>query len=152
MRYIIKAILAWGPDPVLEELSLTQSNIPNILCGQLLKALSPCKQLVHICLAGNPIGLHGFHLTETINTWGPDPVLKTLDLTDCSMPTPVCGNLLSALGRCKNLTDLLLPHFLSEPLQRLPSLEELFLSYTGLNRRDLIPTVASVRRARSGWK
>ena len=147
LRAIIKAIHTWGPEPALQELSLTDSNIPEALCGPLLKALSSCKYLTHLGLSGNRIGIHGFHLAETINTWGTNPMLKTLDLTDCSLPSAVCGHLLSALARCRNLTDIWLPgntlggcmrHFLSDPSKLLPSLQELFLSYTQLNKHDLV--------------
>ena len=148
VTHIIKAIHVWGPKPLLQELSLLDSNITEDSCGPLLKALSSCHQLVHLSLAGNRIGIHGFHLADTINTWGPNPKLKTLDLTDCSMPSSVCGALLFALGKCKNLTDLWLPgniltgcmhHFLSDPSQGLPSLEELFLSYTNIRKTEGLP-------------
>ena len=152
--HIIKAIHVWGPEPLLHELSITDSNIPEVLCGPLLKALSPCHQLVHLSLAGNCIGIHGFHLSGTIKSWGPNPMLKTLDLTDCSMPSSVCGALLFALGKCKNLTDLWLPgntftgcmhYFLSDTSQKLPLLEELFLSYTELNKKDLVHLVQLIQ-------
>ena len=154
VRHIIKAIHIWGPEPLLQELSLKDANIPEDLCGPILKAVSLCHHLAHLSLAGNHLGIHGVHLTDTINTWGTDPKLKTLDLTDCAMPSSVCGALLFALGKCKNLTELWLPgntltgcmhHFLSDNSQKLPSLEELFLSYTELNKRDLVHLVQLIQ-------
>ena len=154
VRHIIKAIHVWGPEPLLQDLSLTDANVPEALCGPLLKAFSSCRQLLHLSLAGNHIEIHGVHLADTINTWGTNPKLKTLDLTDCSMPSSVCEALLWALGKCMNLTDLWLPgntltgcmhHFLSDPSQRLPSLEELFLSYTKLNKTDLVHLVQLIQ-------
>ena len=146
VRHIINAIHVWGPGPALQELCLKDSNIPKDLCGLILKALSPCHHLTHLILAGNHLGIHGFHLAYTINTWGTNPKLKTLDLTDCSMPSSACGALLFALGKCKSLTDLWLPgnkltgcmhHFLSDSSHRLPCLRELFLSYTELYKGDM---------------
>ena len=157
VRHVIKAIHVWGTEPLLQELSLTNANIPEDLCGPLLKALSSCHQLVHLNLAGNCLGIHGFHLSETVKTWGNNPKLETLNLTDCSMPSSVCGALLFALGRCKSLSDLWLPgntltgcmhHFLSDSSQILPSLEELFLSYTKLNKTDLVHLVQLIQNQR----
>ena len=157
VRHIVKAIHIWGPEPLLQELILTDSNIPDDLCGPLLKALSSCRHLAHLSLAGNHLGIHGIHLADTINTWGTNPKLKTLDLTDCSMPSSVCGALLFALGKCRNLTDVWLPdntltgclhHFLSDSSQRLRFLEEIFLSYTKLNKRDVMCLAQLIRNQR----
>ena len=93
------------------------------------------------------MGIHGLHLINTIRTWGPEPVLRELDLSHCSLPVEVCGPLLSALERCRNLVELWLPgnnligclkNFLAHPNLRLPFLEELFLSYTQLIEQDLL--------------
>ena len=154
VRHIVKAIHIWGPEPLLQELILTDSNIPDDLCGPLLKALSSCHQLVHLSLAGNHIGIHGLYLANTINTWGNNPMLRTLDLTDCSMPSSVCGTLLFALEKCKSLTDLWLPgntltgcmhHFLSVTSKILPSLEELFLSYSNIRKTDVVHLVELIQ-------
>ena len=134
-------------DKTLQLVSLRDSNLPRHSCGPLLQVLSSHGNITSLDLSGNILGIHGFHLVKTIKCWGPVPSLQELDLSHCSLPVEVCGPLLSALGRCRSLTELWLPgnmltgclqNFLADHDSRLPTLQELFLSYTKLNAQDLL--------------
>ena len=153
-RSIYNTIHSWGSETPLEDLSLSDCKLPRHLCGPILKILSDHRSIINLDLSGNILGIHGDHLLNSIKTWGKEPSLQELDLTDCSLPAEVCGPLLLALGRCRNLTELWLPgnaltgclqYFLAHPSSKLPSLEELFLSYTKLNRWDLIHLTQMIR-------
>ena len=153
-RSIYKTIHSRERETRLEDLSLSDCKLPPHLCGPLLKVLSDHKNIINLDLSGNMLGIDGCHLVNTIKTWGKEPSLQELDLTDCSLPVEVCGPLLSALGKCKKLTELWLPgnvltgclqYFSADPSSKLPSLKELFLSYTKLNRWDLLHLTQMIR-------
>ena len=141
-RRIYKTIHSWGSETPLEDLSLSDCKLPRHLCGPILKVLSDHRSILNLDLSGNILGIHGCHLVNTIKIWGKEPSLQQLDLTGCSLPAEVCGPLLLALAKCRTLTELWMPgnaltgcfqYFLAHPSSKLPSLEELFLSYTKLN-------------------
>ena len=121
--------------------------LPRHLCGPILKVLSSHGNIKNLDLSGNTLGIHGIHLVHSIKTWGLEASLQELDLSHCFLPVEVCGPLLSALGRCRSLTELWLPgntltgclqNFLADHDSRLPFLQELFLSYTKLSAHDLL--------------
>ena len=149
---MLEQIIYEAPQPglakmPLQNVSLSDFYIPHHFCGPILQALSSHRNITSMDLSGNILGIHGLHLVNTIRTWGPEPTVKELDLSNCSLPVEVCGPLLLALGRCRNLVELWLPgntlsgclqNFLAHPNSRLPFLEELFLSYTQLIEQDLL--------------
>ena len=144
---IYKTIHLWGSETLLEDLSFTDCKLPRHLCGPILKVLSDHRRIINLDLSGKILGIYGYHLVNSIKTWGKEPSLQELDLTDCSLPVEVCGPLLSALGKCRKLTELWLPgnvltgclqYFLADHNSKLPCLEELFLCYTKLNRQDIL--------------
>ena len=131
----------------LQNISFADCHIPRHLCGPILQVLSSHGSITSLDLSGKFLGIYGLHLVNTVRTWGPVPSLQELDLSHCSLPVEVCGPLLSALGRCTKLTELWLPgnsltgclqNFLADHDSRLPSLKELFLSYTKLNVKDVL--------------
>ena len=131
----------------LSNISFADCHIPRHLCGPILQVLSSHGSITSLDLSGKFLGIYGLHLVNTVRTWGPVPSLQELDLSDCSLPVEVCRPLLSVLGRCRNLVALWLPgntltgclqNFLADHDSRLPSLKELFLSYTKLNVKDLL--------------
>ena len=131
----------------LTEVCLRDCQIPSVISGYLLSAMCACTSITHLDMSGNTIDKYGHDLAETIQAWGPKPALKELDLSHCSMPTDACRHLLSALGSCRQLSNLWLPgntltgslsSFIPEQHAGLHSLEELFLNYTALNKRDLL--------------
>ena len=142
-----KTLNTWTTEKILKVASLRDSNLPRHLCGPILQVLSSYGNITSLDLSGNILGIHGVHLVNTIKTWGPEPNLQELDLSHCSLPVEVCGPLLSALKRCRKLTELWLPgntltgcfvNFLAQPNLTLTCLKELFLSYTKLNAQDLL--------------
>ena len=137
----------WKQGNSLQRVSLRDCHLPRYLCAPILQALSSHGNLTNLDLSGNSLGIYGFHLVNTIESWTLAVTLKELDLSHCSLPVEVCGPLLSVLGRCQKLTELWLPgntltgclgNFFAPPDLTLPHLEELFLSYTKLNAQDLL--------------
>ena len=131
----------------LQNLSFCDSQIPRHLCGPILQALSRFRNITSLDLSGNTLGIHGYHLNNTLSSWGPEPILQELDLSHCLLPAEVCGPLLIALEKCKKLTELWLPgnnlhgclqNFMTDANSKLPRLVELFLSYTKLTEKDLL--------------
>ena len=144
VAFLRKTIHSLGP---LRNLYFQDNILPRHLCGPILKVLSARGNITVLDLSGNTLGIHGIHLVHSVKTWGPGACLQELDLSHCSLPVEACGPLLSALGRCRSLTELWLPgntltgclqNFLAEHDSRLPFLQELFLSYTKLSAHDLL--------------
>ena len=116
------------------------------MCGPILQVLSSHGSITSLDLSGKFLGIYGLHLVNTIRTWGPKSSLQELYFSDCSLPVEVCRPLLSVLGRCRNLVALWLPgNTLTGCLENflanrdfLPTLKELFLSYTKLNVKDVL--------------
>ena len=104
--HLVESIRAWGPDAPLEQLDLSQCEIPEEGCAAVLSALSSCKQMEDLRLKNNTIGAAGFHLAESIRAWGPDPPLEEMFLKECEMPEEACAAVLSALSSCKQMKDL----------------------------------------------
>ncbi len=104
--HLAESIQAWGPEPPLEELNLSQGDMPEELCAAVLSALSSCKLMKILVLTNNTIGAAGVHLAESIRAWGPDPPLETLYLNQCEMPEEACAAVLSALSSYKQMTCL----------------------------------------------
>ena len=131
----------------LKNLYFPDNILPRHLCGPILKVLSSRGKITILDLSGNTLGIHGIHLVNAVKSLGPEPSLQELDLSHCSLPVEVCGPLLSVLGRCRSLTELWFPgntltgclqNFLADHDSILPFLQELFLSYTKLNVKDLL--------------
>ena len=131
----------------LNEICLNDCQIPPPVCRHLFHAMSKCRKITHLNMAWNKINSYGHDLAETILAWDENPALKELDLSHCSIPPDASRHLMSALGRCKRLTNLwlpgntltgCLPSFISGEHAGLPFLEELLLNYTGLNNRDIL--------------
>ena len=117
------------------------------LCESVCKQLRHLIHLEHINLSGNPLGIHGHHITKSIRSWGPDPPLQVLWLRDCMMRIEVWGPLLAALSTCKHLTVLglsgnsltgCLSSFLPDPHPGLHSLGWLHVDSAALNREDVL--------------
>ena len=104
-----KTLNTWATEKLLKVVSLRDSNLPRHVHGPILQALSSHGNITSLDLSGNNLGIHGIHLVNTIKSWGPEPSLQELDLSHCSLPVEVCRPLLSALERCKKLTELWLP-------------------------------------------
>ena len=133
-------------EPLLN-ISFADNTLPRHLCGQILQILSSHQSIINLDLSGNILGIYGHHLVNTIKTWGSESCLTQLDLSHCSLPVEVCGRLLLVLGKCRKLRELWLPgntltgclqYFLADHDSRLLFLQELFLSYTKLNVKDLL--------------
>ena len=126
---------------------LRDCQIRRHFCGPILQALSHFRSISSLDLSGNTLGIHGFHLVNTLSSWGPESILQELDLSHCRLPVEVSGPLLSVLEKCKKLTELWLPgnslngclqNFIADSNSKLPCLVELFLSYTKMNEKDLV--------------
>ena len=145
-RYLAQSITSWGDNPPLQELHLSYCSIPEQVMAELLQSLSSCKQLTGLYLSGNTIGEAGHYLVQSIASWGDNPQLKTLYLSQCSIPEQVWPELLQSLSSCRNLFRLnlsgnnltgCLSSFLSDPNPGLTSLTWLDLEQTSLNKSDI---------------
>ena len=141
----------------LKEVCLRDCHIPSVISGYLLSAMCVCKNITHVDMSGNTIDKYGHDLAETIQAWGPKTVLKELDLSHCSIPSDACRHLLSVLGSCRQLLNLWLPgntltgslsSFIPDQHAGLPSLQEFFLNYTTLNKRDLLHLAHLIRKGK----
>lgn len=88
----------------LTYLNLKDTHMSPQLTESVCKQLKHLVHLEHLDLSDNPIGIHGQHIVETIQCWGPESPLKVLRLFGCQMPAYVCDSLLEALSICQQLT------------------------------------------------
>ena len=107
-HYLAQSITSWGDNPPLQNLYLRDCSIPEQVWPELFLSLSSCKQLTELRLSGNTIGEAGSYLTQSITSWGDNPVLQKLNLGCCSIPEQVWPELLQSLSSCKQLIDLAL--------------------------------------------
>ena len=145
-RYIAQSVTSWGDNPLLQNLRLFGCLIPKQVMAELLQSLSSCKQLSLLALSGSTIGEAGRYLAQSITSWGGNPPLQKLILSDCSIPEQVWPELLQSLSSCRKLSDLdlsennltgCLSSFLSDPNTGLTSLKHLNLEQTKLNKSDI---------------
>ena len=143
-RSLAQSITSWGHNPPLRKLDLIECSIPEQVWPELLQSLSSCKQLTDLDLSDNTIGEAGRSLAQSIKSWGDDPPLQKLILSDCSIPEQVWAELLQSLSSCRKLADLsgntltgCLSSFLSDPNPGLTSLKDLNLEQTKLNKSDI---------------
>ena len=104
--YLAQSIMSWGDIPLLDHLYLSNCSIPEQVWHELLQTLSFCKQLSDLDLSRNTIGEAGYYLGKSIKSWEDDPVLKYLNLSDCSISEQVWPELFQSLSSCKQLSDL----------------------------------------------
>ena len=105
------------------------------VCEQ-LKILSNLSKL-WISIPG--LGVHGQHISEALQVWGPESCLKELLLRNCDIPVNVCSSLLSSLPKALEYLHLS-GNILTECLQHIPNLESLrflYMSRTSLTKEDL---------------
>ena len=145
-RRLAQSITSWGDNPPLQQLHLYSCSIPKQVWAELLQSLSSCKQLTDLWLSRNTIGEAGRYLAQSIQSWGDNPPLQKLILSDCSIPEQVWPELLQSLSSCRKLSDLelsennltgCLSSFLSDPNPGLTSLKDLNLKQTKLNKSDI---------------
>ena len=82
----------------LQRLQLSNFMIPEHICGKILKSLATCQDL-----SGNTVG---YHLSQSIRTWGLETPLQGLLLRGCQILENVCGEILRSISSCKDLTYL----------------------------------------------
>ena len=145
-RCLAQSITLWGDNPELQELDLCRSSIREQVWSEVLQSLSFCKQLTDLRLSKNTIGEAGHYLTQSITSWGDNPLLKELGLSRCLIPEQVWPELLQSLSTCRHLRKLdlsgntltgCLSSFLSDPNPGLTSLRFLYLKQTALNKSDI---------------
>ena len=145
-RYLAQSITSWGDNPPLQKLNLGFCSIPEQVMPELLQSLFSCKQLTVLDLSNNTIGEAGRYLAQSITSWGDNPKLGTLDMSQCSVPEQVWDELMQSLSSCRDLLYLnlsgntltgCLSSFLSDPNPELTSLKYLNLKQTALNKSDI---------------
>ena len=123
----------------LTSLKLVDANLSPAEGQLVCKQLETPHQLHNLWIEIPRLGVHGQHISEALETWGPDGCLKTLWLRNCDLPANACSSLVSSLP--KGLEFLHLSgNTLTGCLQHLSSLDSLTfigLSRTFLTKEDL---------------
>ena len=159
-RYLAQSVTSWGDNPPLEFLNLNDCSIPEQVWPELLQSLSSCKQLTNLRLSNNNIGEAGRYLAQSITSWGDNPPLVELDLSDCSIPEQVWPELLQSLSSCKQLTNMYLSdntigeagRYLAQSITSWgdnPPLVELYLSYCSIPEQvwpELLQSLSSCKQ------
>ena len=101
-EYIAESIKAWGKDPQLAELDLSECDIDYPSSNSLLTAIVSCTRLQYLSLSLNCIGSE----RDVIRQWKMSPFLEELYLDGCGISMTCCIQLLESLVSCKNLTSL----------------------------------------------
>ena len=105
-RYLAQSITSWGDNPPLRYLYLSNCSIPEQVWPELLQSLSSCKHLSRLILSHNKIREAARYLAQSITSWGDNPPLRDLYLSNCSIPEQVWPELLQSLSSCKQLSYL----------------------------------------------
>ena len=130
----------------LQVLNLEMFLMPEDACVLLASTMALYKHITQVNLSHNHLGQAGHNLAESIRTWGAQPPLMVLCLNSCSIPADAWHKLLKSLSTCQHLTCLRLSEntltrslssFLSQPCDRLNLLEELWLSSSELDAKDI---------------
>ena len=87
----------------LEILLLENCGIPGPVWGEVLESASTSNQLTCLKLCNNQIGNAAGKLAQTINHWGTEARLNTLDLTNCSIPEGTFETLFDAFSSCPDI-------------------------------------------------
>ena len=101
-EYIAESIKAWGKEPQLQELDLTECDIDYLSSNSLLTAIVSCTRLQYLSLSLNCIGFG----RDVIGQWKLSPFLEELYLEGSHISRTCCIQLLKSLVSCKNLTWL----------------------------------------------
>ena len=104
--HLAQSIKYWGNDPPLQKLNLYNCLIPADQSTELLKSLSPCKNLITLNLGQNNLLKGGQHLAKSIGSWGYNPPLQKLYLHNCSLQYGASQKILQSLSTCSQLTLL----------------------------------------------
>ena len=102
------SIRSWGEKPPLQELNLARCSIPEKVLGEIVKALSGCKELQTLNIKNANFGETGHLLASTIRSWGDNPSLEVLDLANSTISVDSSTELMKSLSTCKCLKSLLL--------------------------------------------
>ena len=105
-HHLAQMIRSWGYYPPLLKLDLMNCSIYEQVCADVLQSLATCRNLMYLDLTGNTLGESGYHMAQTIRSWGNNPPLQQLGLKNCSIPEQVCADVLQSLATCRDLTNL----------------------------------------------
>ena len=87
-----QSIKSWRNDPPLQVLSLYNCSLPAAASLELVQSQSSCRYLIELDLRGNKLGEAGQQLAQSIRSWGDEPPLQILTLSNCSL-TSYCNHL-----------------------------------------------------------
>ena len=102
------SIRSWGKKPPLQELNLARCSIPEKGLGEIVKALSCCKELQTLNIENATFGENGHLLASAITSWGDNPSLEVLNLANSTISLDSSTKLMKSLATCKSLKSLLL--------------------------------------------
>ena len=104
--YLAQSITSWVDDPPLKELSLYNCSLTATASLELVLSLSTCRHLTELQLGENKLGEAGHQLAQSIRSWGDEPPLQKLRLSNCSLPATASLELVQSLILCKHLEIL----------------------------------------------
>ena len=156
-RYLAQFITSWRDNSQVEYLSLHHCSMPEDVWNELLQSLSSCKKLFALNLSGNAIGEAGHHLAKSITSWGDNPPMGYLDLSNCSIPDKIWPKLFQSLSCCKHLKNMYLSEntvtgslssFVPESSPGLPSLKCLQLMSSAVSKEDVQHLTHLIKRSK----
>ena len=97
---------SWGDEPPLQDLWISNSSLTTTASLELVQSLATCKKCVHLDLSENKLGESGYQLAQSIRSWGDEPPLQQLFLSNCLLTSTASFELVQSLATCKHLTHL----------------------------------------------
>ena len=104
--HIVEMIERLALDSPLQLLYLRDCSIPSNTLQEILTSLKKCKQLAYLDLGGHSLENTGENLVELIESFGTDPPIQCLYLSNCSITEEKCTEMLKCLSKCRHLTHL----------------------------------------------
>ena len=103
---LAKCFFFWGDNVSLQKLQLSNCSMSVEVWCDLMKQISPLKNLTHLDLSKNNLDEAGRHLANSIECWGGSPQLSVLNLEKCAMLENVWSVLFDALSTCRNIRNI----------------------------------------------
>ena len=101
-----EAITFCGDNPSLQKLQLFNCSLQVDASLEFVQSLSMCGKFIELDLGRNNLGEAGHKLAQSIKSWGDEPPLQGLWLSNCSLTATAALELVESSSVCKKLTSL----------------------------------------------